>query len=74
MNAGPFSSSGKCRNTAGDLQESTRWSSGGNRVLLKALHVDMATYSLHTCTCPPFVHCTVCPVEGNKLEYFKESP
>ena len=34
---GPFSSSGKCRNTAGDSQESTCRSSGRSRVLLKAL-------------------------------------
>ena len=33
----PFSSSGKCRNTDGDSQESTRRSSSGSRVLLKAL-------------------------------------
>ena len=38
----PFSSSGKCRNAARDSQESTRRSSGGRRVLLKAL-----------CTCTP---------------------
>ena len=30
---GPISSSGKCRNTARDLQESTRRSSSGNWVL-----------------------------------------
>ena len=30
------------------MQESTRQSSGRSRVLLKALHVDMATPSLHT--------------------------
>ena len=35
---GPFSSSRKCKSTAGDLQESTRRSSGGSRVLLKALY------------------------------------
>ena len=32
-----FSSSGKCRNTAGDSQEGTCWSSGGSQVLLKVL-------------------------------------
>ena len=36
---GPFSSGGKCRNRAGDSQESTCRSSGGSRVLLKALNL-----------------------------------
>ena len=36
---GPFSSGGKCRNTASDSQESTRWSSSGSRILLKALYM-----------------------------------
>ena len=35
----PFSSNGTCRNTASDSQESTRRSSGGNQVLLKALQL-----------------------------------
>ena len=35
---GPFSSSGKCWNTAGNSQESTRQSSSGGQVLLKALY------------------------------------
>ena len=34
---GPFSFSGKCRNAASDLQESTSRSSGGSRISLKAL-------------------------------------
>ena len=34
---GPFSTRGKCRNTAGDSQESTCRSSGGSRVLLNVL-------------------------------------
>ena len=36
----PFFSSVKCRNTAGDLQESTHRSSGQSRVLPKALRQD----------------------------------
>ena len=33
----PFPLVEKCRNAAGDLQESTHWSSGGSWVLLQAL-------------------------------------
>ena len=47
---GPFSSSGKCRSTAGDLQESTRRSSSWSQVLLKALshsHHRLGLLKLH---------------------------
>ena len=47
---GPFSSSGVCRNTAGDPQESTRRSSGGSRVLLKALQEVVITRGLTVLT------------------------
>ena len=36
-------------NTAGDLQESTRRSSGGSRVLLKALRVENQQQTQPTC-------------------------
>ena len=44
ISQGPFFSSGKSRNTDGDSQESTRWSSGRSRVLLKALVTDVQNY------------------------------
>ena len=47
---GPFSSSGVCRNTAGNPQESTRRSSGRSRVLLKALQEVVVTRGLTVLT------------------------
>ena len=47
---GPFSSSGICRNTAGDSQESTRQSSGRSQVLLKALQEVVVTRGLTVLT------------------------
>ena len=51
----PFSSSGECRNAVRDSQESTRRSSGGRRVLLKALGRCLAKLQGDFCIVSSFI-------------------